>query len=182
MESLCIVGLDGHPVNVDISDAKTVPQLRFCVAAAIGKPARQVQLLDGTHTLEDVDELPVPESSITLVILTREPAWLPMNKYMHDGKEVLKITGSAVYGAARHSSHIHYIDGTSEKSDSYDAYDALVEEFGFVVHKSREEAPESGCEMFEAVPFEDPDEWETMGDPAYRGMGFHESGEKRKKK
>jgi hypothetical protein len=85
-----------------------------------------------------------------------------MNKYVHDGKEVLRITGSAVYGSR---SCVHYVDGSVAKSEKYNEFDSLVEKLGFIVHKSREHDRYYGGEMFEAVPPEDPDEWELYPEP-----------------
>jgi len=74
---------------------------------------------------------------------------------MHNGKEVTKITGSAVYGT---HCMIHYADGSSQKSEGYNVYDTLVQEFGFVTYKSMEHDRYFGGESFEAVPSNDTSE------------------------
>lgn len=191
MESLCAVSIDGQSVDADLRGVENVAQLRARIAENTGKPTCQIQLISGVYIVEDTEEISKLESTLTVVVLQREPSWLPVGKYMHDGKEVLKITGvsqshslcvvsgvSSVYGSR---SRIHYVDGSSNDGTSCHSFDDLVKQFGFVIHRQREHDRYYGGDMFEAVPIEDPDEWETFGSPSYAGLSFHESGERRVK-
>mmetsp|Transcript_56691 Transcript_56691/g.90134 ORF Transcript_56691/g.90134 Transcript_56691/m.90134 type:complete len:181 (+) Transcript_56691:64-606(+) len=178
MQSLCAVSIDGQSVGADLHGVENVAQMRARIAEAIGKPPCQIKLISGVCIVEDTEEISKLESTLTVVVLQREPTWLPVGKYMHDGKEVLKITGSSVYGSR---SRIHYVDGSSKDGTSCHSFDDLVKKFGFVTHWQREHDRYYGGDMFEAVPIEDPDEWETFGSPCYAGLSFHESGERRVK-
>lgn len=119
---------------------------------------------------------PVPKA-----VVAERPAWLPVNKYLHEGKEVVKISGSAVYGWR---STIHYADGsiqTQSNSDesTYSQRDDLIKQFGFIKYKSKEHDRYYGGERFEAVPVEDPSEWEEFDTPQARTTVSH-SGWRRK--
>ena len=80
MECISVVGLDGNRVDADLSGATNVAALREHVAAAIGKPLVQVQLLDGLRALEDAEDLITVGSSVSVVVLMREPSWLPLDR------------------------------------------------------------------------------------------------------
>ena len=80
---------------------------------------------------------------------------------MHDGKVVTKIVGSGVYGAR---CAIYYADGSSQRSEGYNVYDALIKEFGFVTYTSRDHDRYFGGEAFEAVPSDDASEWEQFSE------------------
>ena len=110
---------------------------------------------------------PVPTA-----IVAERPTWLPVNKYLHEGKEVVKISGSAVYGFR---STIHYADGSiqtqsSSTKSTYSQRDDLIKQFGFITYKSMEYERYYGGERFEAVPVEDPSEWEER--TSVRGSGW----------
>jgi hypothetical protein len=117
---------------------------------------------------------PVPKA-----IVAERPTWLPVNKYLHEGKEVVKISGSAVYGCR---STIHYADGSIQtesgagdsKSSIYSRLDGLIKQFGFITYKSMEHERYYAGPMFEAVPLEDPSEWEEIVIP--RGTPVRLSG------
>ena len=98
------------------------------------------------------------------VVMVREPSWLPLNKYEHEGKEVLRITGSMVFGQR---CQVHYVDGS--KSNEYKQYtdlDALIKRFEFIVYKGYDHDRYYQGEFFTAVPPEDPTEWEHIPPPA----------------
>ena len=82
-----------------------------------------------------------------------------MTAAIHEGKEVTKIAGSAVYGAR---CVIYYADGSSQKSEGYNVYDTLIQDLGFVTYKSMEHDRYFGGESFEAVPPNDASEWEEF--------------------
>ena len=102
---------------------------------------------------------PVPKA-----VVAERPTWLPANKYLHEGKEVVKISGSAVYGCR---STIHYADGSIQTQSSgnkstYSKLDGLIKQFGFITYKSFNHERYYAGERFEAVPVEDPSEWEEI--------------------
>ena len=102
---------------------------------------------------------PVPKA-----VVAERPTWLPANKYLHEGKEVVKISGSAVYGCR---STIHYADGSIQTQSSgdkstYSKLDGLIKQFGFITYKSFDHERYYAGERFEAVPVEDPSEWEEI--------------------
>eukprot|EP00001_Collodictyon_triciliatum_P129400 22644_3 len=90
------------------------------------------------------------------------PRWYPPGKYEYQGKNVLKITyGTKLQrGATNHFGTVHYTDGTAEDTDILTAKKAAAA-FGFTVHQCYgfSEQPVI-AEHYEAVPIEDPDEWE----------------------
>ena len=76
----------------------------------------------------------------------------------------MQISGSSVYGFR---STIHYADGsiqTDSNSDNrtYSKLDDLIKQFGFITYKSFNHERYYAGERFEAVPVEDPSEWEEI--------------------
>ena len=76
----------------------------------------------------------------------------------------MQISGSSVHGFR---STIHYADGSistdsnSEKR-TYSKLDHLIKQFGFITYKGKSHDRYFGGETFEAVPVEDPSEWEEF--------------------
>ena len=124
------------------------------------------------------------------------PSWLPVKiqilngilpvylngKYLHEGKEVVAISGSSVYGIR---STIHYADGSiltessaGEGTDhpTYRKWNHLIKQFGFTKYYRWEHDRYYQGELFEAVPKEDPSEWEKF-DTRPHGSGLMESGQ-----
>ena len=76
----------------------------------------------------------------------------------------MQISGSSVYGFR---STIHYADGsiqTDSNSDkrTYSKLDDLIKQFGFITYKGCSHDRYFSGETFEAVPVEDPSEWEEF--------------------
>jgi hypothetical protein len=127
-----------------------------------GTPPGIVYRGQGTDHQEDRSKysshgIPVPKA-----VVAERPAWLPVNKYLHEGKEVVQISGSSVYGWR---STIHFADGSiqtqgSSDKSTYSALDGLIKRFGFVTYRQTEHERYYTGERFEAVPVEDPSEWE----------------------
>lgn len=95
-------------------------------------------------------------------------------RYMHEGKEVVKFAGVSFFTPGC-GSVMCYADGTFEESGDYDAFDSLIEESGFVVYRGQDHDRYYGGECFEAIPIEDHDtaDWEYVeaGDVPLRGTG-----------
>jgi len=155
--ALSVVRPNGDAVDADFSEACSIDEVRRRVAGSLGVEPRSMQLLQNATILTDKAELADYASTITAVVV-REPSWLPLHKYMHEGKEVLQITGSSVYGQR---SRVHYADGTSTAYPGYTDLDAVIEHFGFIVYKGRDNDRYYGGEYFTAVPQEDPTDWEA---------------------
>eukprot|EP00942_MAST-04A_sp_MAST-4A-sp1_P002944 g2944.t1 len=101
------------------------------------------------------------------------------NKYMHEGKQVVRITGCGEMRSG-FGSKIIYADGTTKESSRYDAFDDLIEEFDFVVYKRMQTDRYHGGPSFEAVPKEDPGEWEEFGEKPINRMTSTQYGWRRK--
>ena len=138
---------------------------RTSAAAATSTPTQRPYGSTAPQQTEDKEDnasyygIPSPEE-----VVAERPTWLPVNKYLHEGKEVVKISGSAVYGFR---STIHYADGSfqtqsnSHKS-TYSNLDDLIKQFGFITYKMTDHTIYYAGELFEAVPVEDPSEWEEF--------------------
>eukprot|EP00747_Dinoflagellata_sp_TGD_P059185 gnl/TRDRNA2_/TRDRNA2_151456_c0_seq2.p1 gnl/TRDRNA2_/TRDRNA2_151456_c0~~gnl/TRDRNA2_/TRDRNA2_151456_c0_seq2.p1 ORF type:complete len:208 (+),score=28.65 gnl/TRDRNA2_/TRDRNA2_151456_c0_seq2:32-655(+) len=191
--------LNGDEVLADLTGAATIRDVRKAIAETLGEHPSFIRLLFGTTTLEDsqaVSCLPA-NSSITVSLASPGPEWYPARKYMHDSKEVLKIMWRMSHnrGHERHSYEIVYTDGSlANQSDQgcvredgveerlaaiFKFVEVLVEQLGFIRHCTSQysisDQPCMGC-SYEAVPPEDPDEWEHFTDD------WSETGEKRKPK
>jgi len=181
----------------------SVAAIRSKVARRLGTEEANVHLVADVHLVKDGDILCVDE--LTAVIST-VPSWYPRGKYVHNGKEVLKIMREKRFGTRHAQDHseanveFEYADG-SKTSQRLDAYgntalenevlaSILIQQWGFTEHITRkctscagyEDSMEghsekicmggtSGEQFSEAVPAEDPDEWERTPD-----------GERRKKR
>ena len=92
---------------------------------------------------------------------------------------MVRITG---FGEMRwgYGSKVIYADGTTKESSRYDAFDDLIEEFDFVVYKRMATDRYHGGPSFEAVPKEDPGEWEEFGEKPINRMTSTQYGWRRK--
>jgi adenylate kinase len=192
-----VLNMSGEVVDVDLTDVN-VAEIRRRVASALGVPVSCMKLLSGSTTLDDTAPLSDidPSNIINALLASPGPSWYPACKYLHNDDEVLKIT----WGMCHNRSHekyqycIHYTDGTSvtasdegvvtfaeddkEKARLQSLFRLplqLAEQFGFITHKLRCYSDQP-CMSFswEAVPSEDPDEWESYSD------GYCVSGQRRK--
>ena len=98
---------------------------------------------------------------------------------MHEGKQVVRITGCGEI-CSGFGSKVIYADGTTKESSRYDAFDDLIEEFDFVVYKRMATDRYHGGPSFEAVPKEDPGEWEEFGEKPINRMTSSQYGWRRK--
>lgn len=169
-----------------MSDVPCVADVRLRVAAALRVHPWNLQLLKGAELVSDAADLGTLGSCLTAVVdCGREPAWLPLNKYTHNGKEVLRMTGSSsgrmnkagcmMWTSRDHQ--VHYVDG-STSPHNFKGLDRLIEDFGFVVYEGMSFAGCRQAVFFEAVPPEDPC---TQEDSPVGGGGGSFSGWRRKR-
>jgi len=190
-----VASIDGAPIDVEFAGVDSVAELRRRVASVLKVPPSWVKLLMGDTVLEDSapPDSRVPDGVTIMALVSNPgPSWYPPRKYVHEGNWVLKITWRKVRnrGLLSHECQVHYVDGTvlakSEEGSVYgkDKAEAarieavstfakgLADEFGFVTHKTLEYSDQPYRETtYEAVPAEDPDEWEYWSN-GYDGSGM----------
>ena len=104
----------------------------------------------------------------------REPKWLPLGKYEHGGKEVLKFTHWAD-ASGRDVWKVHYVDGSVHREaqaeqTKADEYRTLIHGFGFKTYKY---SVDDMAEGLEACPQEDPGEFvERKSGPPQNESGW----------
>lgn len=105
--------MDGKPVEAHISDVRSVADARSRVAVALGVDARAfvgIKLLNGAFDvcndtpLDSLDK----DAGLCVIVLQGAPEWYPREKYMHEGQEVLQITGEQ---GGEYS--VEFVDGSS---------------------------------------------------------------------
>lgn len=98
MEGLRIHKVDGTPVDVDLSTAHSVADIRSLAAVALGveqQPFVGIKLLNGAcdvcndTPLQGIDK----DVGLCVVLVQGAPDWYPRETYMHNDQEVLQITG-----------------------------------------------------------------------------------------
>lgn len=189
--------LNGDELHVDLTGADTIGDVREAIAETLGEHPHFIRLLCGAAALDDSQAfscLPA-SSSIVVTMVSPGPEWYPARKYMHDSKEVLKVTWKMWHnrGHEWHGYEIVYTDDSTAKqsdqgcvrddgveerlADIFKFAGDLAEQLGFIRHCTSDysDQPCMGV-SYEAVPPEDPDEWEYFSD------GWAETGEKRKPK
>lgn len=141
-ESLEVRRVGGELVEFDPDGAASVPDLRARVGAALSLAPARLKLCVGDRVIEDDASLSDLCSgiAITAVVITD---WYPKGKYVHDGKDVLKILTDVGEGRfPEEKVAIFYTDGSVLRgAHQYDAYESgpdlweaeeLVVKFGFV--------------------------------------------------
>lgn len=112
--------IDGSPVDVDLTRAYSVAEVREMVAVAVGvdtQPSEDthvgIRLLSGGCDVGDGIPLDSLDRDLGLVaILVHEaPAWYPKDKYMYNDQEVLQIamTGDNCFA--------QFVNGSSQQVD-----------------------------------------------------------------
>lgn len=122
----------GEALDVSLRGVRTAADVRQRVAVALGVQDREcveVKLLRGTQEVGDealVDNLDV-ENGLLAVLNHLVPEWYPRGKYMHEGREVLRITGA---DRGRHGFVAEFADGSTENVDMA-LYGQAIEEWSW---------------------------------------------------
>mmetsp|Transcript_35093 Transcript_35093/g.95126 ORF Transcript_35093/g.95126 Transcript_35093/m.95126 type:complete len:229 (-) Transcript_35093:65-751(-) len=99
MEAMPVRKVNGEAVDVSLQGARTVADARQRVAVALdvhGREYIQVKLVNGVREVGDeiaVDTLDF-DAGLLAVITRLIPDWYPQGKYVHQDREVLRITGT----------------------------------------------------------------------------------------
>jgi len=156
--------MSGDIVEASVEDIVNVAELRSRLAIVCGVRPGFVQVLDGDALL-DKDDTRVEALSGRELTVMLSTDWYPAGKYIHDGKDVLKITTQSAEDSRGYveedSCEIHYTDGSQEQTADLDCANRLIEEFGFVRHTINASFPldDEFLLQVEAVPPEDPETW-----------------------
>jgi len=175
------ISLNGEPVDVDLTGAASVNEVLDRLAVTLGVSAHQVRLIVDEDVVSlgngyPFEKLACNGGDITLVLLERY-WWCA--EHIHNGKPVCKIVmrserkdyGDDVHLIDDSYEEIHYVDGSVWKQHHEEDYwqhyptaEPLVGELQFVKHQLvNKRIHGRRCryvEEFEAVPAEDPGEWE----------------------
>jgi hypothetical protein len=116
MTAISVRKVNGEVVNVSLQGARTMADVRQRTAVALDVHNREyveVKLLNGIQEVGDevtMDTLDVDAG--LLAVLTRlVPDWYPRGKYMHQDREVLRITGT---DGGRDDFVAEFTDGSTE--------------------------------------------------------------------
>lgn len=169
--------MEGWPANVD--------EVRERLTGALGvSPTRyRLELCQGSRLLDDNTWPGVCPGAgmwweLSALLRPLAPSWYPVGKYVHHGKDVLRFEWADNIWRTEdlHGSiMVHYTDGSAtclcdaraRGRMAQSLVEDLVHRFGFVTHTVDFTYDAFGEEFFwkEAVPPEDPSEWDVVNRP-----------------
>jgi hypothetical protein len=117
MEAMPVYKMDGTPVEVQFSGVHNVADLRRRLAVALGvdsEPLVGIKILNGPCDVSNDTPLGSldKDAGLCVLLIQGAPEWYPREKYMHDDKEVLQLTGER--GGQFFA---EFLDGSSEAVD-----------------------------------------------------------------
>merc|ERR1711860_221091 len=172
-KSVTVRGVGGEAARIDLSGIAGVVALRARAGEVFGLAPYRLKLCIAGRVIEDGEPLSdlcregKEDEEITVVAQSFGPEWYPQDKYMHEGKDVLRIEYGIGPGRFPvQTVFIHYTDGSVD--DGHNQYDAcewgpdaaearaLIENFGFVQRGRSHYGGERGT-VREYVPLEHPE-------------------------